>query len=79
MSSFTHLRVNGFSDCHVQGIAVDKNREYLYLSFTTSLIKTDFQGNIVGSIKGIIGHLGCLAYNPDDGRVYAHLNIKMIL
>lgn len=76
MSSFTCLKVNGFSDCHVQGIAVDKNREYLYLSFTTSLIKTDFQGNIVGSVKGIIGHLGCLAYNPDDGRVYASLEHK---
>lgn len=76
MNMFSSLRINGFSDCHVQGIAIDEKREYMYFSFTTSLIKTDLKGNIVGSVKGIVGHLGCLAYNKEDGRVYASLEYK---
>ena len=73
MNKFSHLRIDGFSDCHIQGIAIDAKREYVYYSFTTSLLKTDIQGNIIGSVKGIIGHLGCLAFNAADGRVYASL------
>lgn len=73
MKTFSGLRVDGFSDCHCQGIAIDAKREYMYFSFTTSLVKTDLEGNIIGSVIGIIGHLGCLAYNDDDGRVYASL------
>lgn len=76
MKSFSHLKIKGFSDCHCQGIAIDNKREYMYFSFTTSLIKTDLQGNIVGSVKGIIGHLGCLAFNNEDGKVYASLEYK---
>lgn len=76
MEAFSHLRIDGFSDCHVQGIAVDEKREYMYFSFTTSLIKTDMKGNIKGSVKGIAGHLGCLAYNPADGKVYGSLEYK---
>ena len=30
---------------HVQGIAVDTKREFIYFSFTTMLLKTDLQGN----------------------------------
>ncbi len=76
MKSFSKLRIDGFSDCHVQGIAIDKKKEYMYFSFTTSLIKTDLKGNIIGSVKGITGHLGCLAYNYEDGCVYASLEHK---
>lgn len=73
MKNFSHLRIDGFSDCHCQGIAIDRMREYMYFSFTTCIIKTDLEGNLIGSVKGIIGHLGCLALNYDDGRVYASL------
>ena len=76
MKAFSHLKIEGFSDCHVQGIAIDKKREYMYFSFTTSLVKTDLSGNIVGSVKGIAGHLGCLSYNSADGRVYGSLEYK---
>lgn len=76
MKIFSRLKIDGFSDCHIQGIATDAKREYLYYSFTTSLIKTDFEGNIIGSVKGIVGHLGCLAYNYADGRVYGSLEYK---
>lgn len=61
---------------HIQGIAIDRERKYIYCSFTTELIKLDMQGNLVGSVKGFTGHLGCLAYNDADGRVYASLEYK---
>ena len=61
---------------HVQGIAVDKKNSFIYLSFTTELIKADLSGNIIGSIKGWIGHLGCIDYNDDDECVYGSLEIK---
>ncbi len=61
---------------HVQGVAVDTVRGYVYYSFTTSLIKTNLKGEIIGSVEGIIGHLGCLDINPEDGRIYASLEYK---
>ena len=61
---------------HIQGIATDKDRKYMYYSFTTSLVKTDLEGNIIGSVVGLCGHLGCIAYNYDDGKVYGSLEFK---
>ena len=46
---------------HCQGIAVDAKREYMYYSFTTALVKTDMQGNLIGTCTGLLGHLGCIA------------------
>lgn len=76
MRSFSQLKIDGISDCHCQGIAIDKKREYMYFSFTTSLIKTDLKGNIIGSVKGIVGHLGCIAYNDIDNKIYGSLEYK---
>ena len=61
---------------HVQGIAFDPVSKNLYLSFTTSLVKVDQQGNLIGSVINLTGHLGCMSYNPDDGRIYASLEYK---
>ncbi|NLD88360.1 MAG: hypothetical protein GX633_08920 [Clostridiales bacterium] len=61
---------------HVQGIAIDTKREYIYYSFTTKLIKSDMAGNIVGSVNGLIGHMGCLDFNDADGKVYGSLEFK---
>lgn len=61
---------------HVQGIAVDLERGFIYLSFTTRLLKMDLAGNLVGSVGGLTGHLGCLTMNPADGRVYGSLEYK---
>ena len=61
---------------HVQGIAVDKENGYIYFSFTTKLIKMDFKGNLIGSVEGLTGHLGCLTMNPADGRIYGSLEYK---
>lgn len=71
-----NIKIEGITTGHVQGIATDKNREYMYYSFTTMFIKTDMEGNIIGSVKGLAGHLGCIAYNYNDGRVYGSLEYK---
>lgn len=75
--SFPSTIFSGEQDCfHVQGIAVDIERGYVYYSFTTSLVKTDLDGNLIGTVEGITGHLGCISINPDDGRVYGSLEYK---
>ncbi len=61
---------------HVQGIAVDKARGYIYYSFTNLLVKYDFQGKLIGTLTGWNGHLGDLDFNPNDGLVYGSLEYK---
>ena len=61
---------------HVQGICLDDQHQYIYLSFTTSLVKMDLQGNLIGSVHGLTGHLGCIGFNSDNGRVYGSLEYK---
>ncbi|MBR3677914.1 MAG: hypothetical protein IKL60_03290 [Alistipes sp.] len=70
------LYTDGWRAGHVQGIAVDTKQEYIYLSFTTILVKMDMKGNVVGTVTGILGHLGCLEFNEDDGRLYGSLEYK---
>ena len=70
------LTVSTASGSHVQGIAVDAKRQYMYFSFTTCLVKADMHGNVVGSVTGLAGHLGCIAYNYEDGKVYGSLEFK---
>ena len=62
--------------CHIQGIAVDQKKGYIYYSFTTMLIKSTLNGEIVGSVDGLTGHLGCIDFNEEDGRVYGSLEYK---
>ena len=61
---------------HIQGIAVDAERKYIYYSYTTMLVKTDIEGNVIGSVTGLLGHLGDMDFNPEDGRVYGSLEYK---
>ncbi|MBE7068847.1 MAG: hypothetical protein E7381_06075 [Clostridiales bacterium] len=61
---------------HCQGFAVDTQRKYVYYSFTTRLIKADMNGNMVGSVENIFGHLGCMDFCDIDGKVYASLEYK---
>ena len=58
---------------HVQGLAIDRERGYMYFSFTSQFYKTDLQGNVLASIDRVQGHLGAMTLNPEDGRVYASL------
>ncbi len=59
---------------HCQGIATDGT--YFYYSFTTVFLKTDLAGNQVGSVRGMTGHLGCIAWSETDRRVYGSLEYK---
>ena len=61
---------------HVQGIAVDEAGGYIYFSFTTILLKTDLTGHPVGSVCNIVGHLGCITFDPDRRRIYGSLELK---
>lgn len=61
---------------HVQGIAVDLQRGYIYYSFTDLLAKYDFHGNLVGTLVGWTGHLGDLDFNAADGHIYGSLEYK---
>ena len=70
------IKSGPFKTGHIQGIAVDTEKGYVYYSYTTILIKTDLQGNIIGSVTGLLGHLGDLDFNPQDGRVYGSLEYK---
>ena len=53
-----NIHIGDYWTGHIQGIAVDKKREYIYCSFTTCLVKSDMNGNVVGSVKGLAGHFG---------------------
>lgn len=61
---------------HCQGIAVDRKNGYIYYSFTTKLVKSDLNGHVIGSVDGLIGHLGCIDFNDEDGRLYGSLEYK---
>lgn len=65
-----------WGNCHIQGIAVDPANGYIYYSFTTKLIKATMDGQIVGSVDGLVGHLGCIAFCKADGCVYGSLEYK---
>ena len=61
---------------HVQGIAVDQVNGFIYFSFTDKLIKMDLSGNLVGSVTGLVGHLGDLAFDPETNTIYGSLEYK---
>ena len=61
---------------HVQGVALDTERKHVYYSFTTMLVKTDLKGNVIGTVTGLLGHLGCIDFNDEDGRLYGSLEYK---
>ncbi len=77
MKKFPNSFFSGFMrGGHVQGIAIDEKDGYVYFSFTTVLIKFDFDGNVVGSVKGIVGHLGCITFDKDRRKIYGSLELK---
>ena len=71
-----HLYGGAWPTSHVQGVVIDREKGFAYYSFTQMLVKTDLQGNVVGTVEGLTGHLGDLDQNPADGRVYGSLEYK---
>ena len=69
------IRISGYHTGHVQGIAQDRDGN-LYISFTTCLVKVAPDGTVIGSVNGLAGHLGCIAYRKEDGRIYGSLEYK---
>ncbi|MBE6637825.1 MAG: hypothetical protein E7618_08515 [Ruminococcaceae bacterium] len=65
-----------WGSCHIQGIAVDRKHGFLYYSFTTMLVKAKLDGTVIGSVDGLVGHLGCIAFCEADGCVYGSLEYK---
>ncbi|MBQ8521461.1 MAG: sulfatase [Bacteroides sp.] len=65
-----------FKAGHIQGIAVDEEKGHVYYSYTTLLVKTDLQGKVLGTVTGLLGHLGDMDFCKADGRVYASLEYK---
>lgn len=62
---------------HIQGIALDTEKKYIYYSFTTVLVKAEVAtGKVVGYVDGLIGHLGCIDFNDEDGKVYGSIEYK---
>jgi hypothetical protein len=70
-----HVHGGAWPTSHVQGVAIDTEDGYMYWSFTQSLVKTDLEGNVVGTVEGLTGHLGDLDLGK-DGRVYGSLEYK---
>jgi hypothetical protein len=61
---------------HVQGVAMDQKSKLMYCSFTSAFFKADLEGNIIGSITGINGHLGAMTFDAKGRKVYASLEVK---
>jgi hypothetical protein len=72
----SHIHGGAWPTSHVQGVAIDTRRGHVYWSFTQMLVKTDFEGNVIGTVEGLTGHLGDLDLNARDGRVYGSLEYK---
>lgn len=70
------INTHEWAEGHIQGIAVDLEKGFIYYSFTTLFVKSDLDGNIKGTVKGLTGHLGCISFNNEDGKVYGSLEYK---
>ena len=71
-----HIDTGLWSGGHIQGIAVDAEKRYIYYSFTTKFVKADLDGNVIGYVTGLTGHLGCISFNREDGKVYGSVEYK---
>lgn len=72
----TEISGGAWKSGHVQGIAIDTRKGFMYFSFTDLLVKTDLRGTVIGTLTGFTGHLGDLAFDERDGRVYGSLEYK---
>lgn len=61
---------------HVQGAETDRYGDYFYYSFADRLIKQSADGEVVGTVTGITGHMGDAAYNRADDKLYVSYTRK---
>ena len=52
---------------HIQGIAVDPVKEYIYYSFTTILVKAKLDGTVVGWVGGLAASVGTRGVSSPHG------------
>ena len=55
-------------NCHMQGFTSDAKREYMFWSFTDSLVKTNMNGTMICQVHVGGGHFGGLDWH--DGKIY---------
>lgn len=63
---------------HVQGIVADAAGDYIYSSITDVIVRQAADGTVVGTVTGFGGedgerHVGDIAFNPDDGKLYVSM------
>lgn len=61
---------------HVQSVALDQERGFVYFSYTDKLVKTDLEGKFLGSVTGLVGHLGDIDFDPETNKIYGSLEFK---
>src|SRR5690606_2357777 len=71
----TLIDAGNWPTSHIQGIAYDPVNKVMYHSFTTMLIKTDLDGNVLGTLEVWTGHHGDLAFAA-DALIYGTLEYK---
>lgn len=77
MNQFPKTIDTGLWDAgHIQGITCDPKNGFVYYSYTTILVKADLTGNVIGYVDGLTGHLGCIDFCEEDGKVYGSIEYK---
>ncbi len=71
-----YIYTGTYGSYHVQGMSVDVKGGYTYYTFTSTLVKLDMDGNLVGTMTGFPGHMGDCSYNEEDGKLYATLHLE---
>jgi hypothetical protein len=70
-ADFTPVTCEGTYPLHLQGVCTNE-KDSIFWSFTTKLVKTDRSGKVLKQI-GVASHHGDLCY--DQGKVYVALNL----
>jgi hypothetical protein len=71
LSEFRSVRCEGSYPHHLQGVCTDE-RETVFWSFTTQLVKTGLTGKVLKQVP-VANHHGDLCYQ--DGKVYVAVNL----
>ena len=68
-----------YLDAHIQGAVIDDTNRYMYLIYTTLLVKLDVNTRqVVSTLWFPEGtHTGGIAFNPEDGKVYGPMAIDV--